>query len=203
MKVKSGEASVDYANEIARGILEDKLNIIHSANFAASMPCPYVLTLGASWKPVEKLTLAFDAQLTGWKTYKSLNIDFLDSKLDPFDQNLTKNYKNAWCFRIGSEYAVTKRLDARLGLMIDTSPVDKEHYNPETPGMTKIGPSAGISFYPIPSLAIDFSFMYVAGTGEKNASCSYDDLLLSKKEIFTADYKVHAFTPSFGLRYSF
>ncbi|MDE5838222.1 MAG: outer membrane protein transport protein, partial [Paramuribaculum sp.] len=30
MKVKSGEASVDYANEIARGILEEKLNLIHS-----------------------------------------------------------------------------------------------------------------------------------------------------------------------------
>ncbi|MDE6459653.1 MAG: outer membrane protein transport protein [Paramuribaculum sp.] len=203
MKVKSGEASVDYANEIARGILEEKLNLIHSANFSASMPCPYVLTFGASWKPVEKLTLAFDAQLTGWKTYKSLNIDFLDSKLDPFDQHLTKNYKNAWCFRIGSEYAVTKRLDARLGLMIDTTPVNKSHYNPETPGMTKIGPSAGVSFYPVKSLAIDFSFMYVAGTGEKNASCSYDDLLLYKKEVFTADYKVHAFTPSIGLRYSF
>ncbi|MDE6263965.1 MAG: outer membrane protein transport protein [Paramuribaculum sp.] len=211
MKVKSGDASVEYANDIAKGILEKDLDIIHSANFAASMPCPYVFTFGASWKPVSKLTLAADAQLTGWKTYKTLEIDFLDERLETYDQKLIKDYSNAWCFRLGAEYAVTNRLDARLGLMIDTTPVNKKHYNPETPGMTKIGPAAGISFRPIPSLSIDFSFMYVAGTGAKNAECSYDDLLAAKmpmlqlpaKATFTADYKVHAFTPSIGLSYSF
>lgn len=211
MKVKSGDASVEYANDIAKGILEKDLDIIHSANFAASMPCPYVFTFGASWKPVRKLTLAADAQLTGWKTYKTLEIDFLDERLEPYDQKLIKDYRNAWCFRIGAEYAVTNRLDARLGIMIDTTPVNKQHYNPETPGMTKIGPSAGISFRPIPALSIDLSFMYVAGTGAKNAECSYDDLLAAKmpmlqlpaKSTFKADYKVHAFTPSIGLSYSF
>lgn len=211
MKVKSGDASVEYANDIAKGILEKDLGIIHSANFESSMPCPYVFTFGASWKPVKKLTLAADAQLTGWKTYKTLEIDFLDEKLEPYDQHLTKDYRNAWCFRLGAEYAVNNRLDARLGLMIDTTPVNKHHYNPETPGMTKIGPSAGISFRPIPSLSIDFSFMYVGGIGVKNAECSYDDLLAAKmpmlqlpaKPIFKADYKVRAFTPSVGLRYSF
>lgn len=203
MKVKGGNASVEYANEVAQSILEKDLDIIHSANFSAAMPCPYVFTIGAAWKPVSRLTLALDAQLTGWKTYKTLNIDFLDDKLTAYDQHLTKNYKNSWCFRLGSEYAVTSRLDARLGLMIDTTPVNKSYYNPETPGMTKIGPSAGISFSPIPSLAIDFSFMYVAGTGAKNASCTYDDLLARKQVTFTADYKVKAYTPSIGLRYSF
>ncbi len=211
MKVKSGIASVDYANETARLILEKDLNIINSANFAAAMPCPYVLSFGASWKPVEKLTLAADAQLTGWKTYKTLNIDFKDEILTPYNQHLTKGYKNSWAVRIGAEYAVTNRFDARLGLMIDTTPVNKAHYNPETPGMTKIGPSAGLSFRPIPQLSIDFGFMYVAGTGADNASCSYTDLLAAKTPVlqipavqtFTADYSTKAFVPSLGISYSF
>ncbi len=40
MKVKAGEATVNYANEVARGILESDLNIINSANFAAASVSP-------------------------------------------------------------------------------------------------------------------------------------------------------------------
>lgn len=211
MKVRSGDATVSYANEIARAVLEKDLGIINAANFKASMPSPYVLTLGASYRPVDKLTLAFDAQLTGWKTYKELHIDFLSDKLSAYDQKLPKRYCNAWAFRLGGEYALTPRLDLRAGMMVDLTPVNKEHFNPETPGMTRLGPSAGLTFRPLPRLGIDVSFMYVAGQGRKDASCTYPDLLaasmpvlgLPAEQTFRADYHVHAFTPSIGIRYAF
>ena len=211
MKVRSGDATVSYANEIARAVLEKDLGIINTANFKASMPSPYVLTLGASYRPVDKLTLAFDAQLTGWKTYKELHIDFLSDKLSAYDQKLPKRYCNAWAFRLGGEYALTPRLDLRAGMMVDLTPVNKEHFNPETPGMTRLGPSAGLTFRPLPRLGIDVSFMYVAGLGRKDASCTYPDLLaasmpvlgLPAEQTFRADYHVHAFTPSIGIRYAF
>ena len=210
MKVRSGDATVSYANEIARAVLEKDLGIINAANFKASMPSPYVLTLGASYRPVDKLTLAFDAQLTGWKTYKELHIDFLSDKLSAYDQKLPKRYCNAWAFRLGGEYALTPRLDLRAGMMVDLTPVNKEHFNPETPGMTRLGPSAGLTFRPLPRLGIDVSFMYVAGLGRKDASCTYPDLLaasmpvlgLPAEQTFRADYHVHAFTPSIGIRYA-
>ena len=211
MKVRSGDATVSYANEIARAVLEKDLGIINAANFKASMPSPYVLTLGASYRPVDKLTLAFDAQLTGWKTYKELHIDFLSDKLSAYDQKLPKRYCNAWAFRLGGEYTLTPRLDLRAGMMVDLTPVNKEHFNPETPGMTRLGPSAGLTFRPLPRLGIDVSFMYVAGLGRKDASCTYPDLLaasmpvlgLPAEQTFRADYHVHAFTPSIGIRYAF
>lgn len=211
MKVRSGDATVSYANEIARAVLEKDLGIINAANFKASMPSPYVLTLGASYRPVDKLTLAFDAQLTGWKTYKELHIDFLSDKLSAYDQKLPKRYCNAWAFRLGGEYALTPRLDLRAGMMVDLTPVNKEHFNPETPGMTRLGPSAGLTFRPLPRLGIDVSFMYVAGLGRKDASCTYPDLLaasmpvlgLPAEQTFRADYHVHAFTPSIGIGYAF
>ncbi len=233
MKVKAGNATVSYANDVARGILGESLDLINNANFKAEMPCPYVLGFGVSYKPVSRLTLAFDARLTGWKAYKNLDIEFLAEQLAPFNQHLEKNYKNCWAYSIGAEYAVTNRLDARLGLMIDTSPVNKNFYNPETPGMTKIEPTIGLSFRPIPSLSIDLGFMYVHGTGIKNATCEYKDLLgamlpgkltsalvgagipeataaamvaqygFTPSGTFKADYKLHAFTPSIGVSYSF
>jgi long-chain fatty acid transport protein len=208
MKVESGDAHVKYANEIAQQSLQSTLDLINDANFSAEMPCPYVLNLGISYKPIEKLTLAFDAQLTGWNAYKTLDINFEGEKLSAFNQSLTKNYKNSWTYHLGGQYAVTKRTDVRLGLMLDTSPCNSEYYNPETPGMTKLEPSVGFSFRPLEGFSIDMSFLYVAGLGVDGAVGQYDDFIkksmgMESISTFTADYKVHAFIPSIGLSYSF
>lgn len=210
MKVKAGIAAVDYANETAKTLLEPKLGNVDKANFKAQMPAPYVLNFGVAYKPIKPLTLALDAQLTGWNTYRQLDIEF-PSPLSGFNQNIPKNYSNSWCFKLGAQYELTKRFDIRAGLMVDTSPVNKDYYNPETPGMTKIEPTVGFSFRPIPRLSIDFAFMYIHGLGIDGAKCGYEDLLLKSaglpeaayQKTFTADYKVHAFAPSLGISYSF
>lgn len=97
----------------------------------------------------------------------------------------------------------------RAGLILDLTPVNKNYYNPETPGMTKIEPSVGLSFRPLRNLSIDFSMLYVAGLGEDNAGCDYIDFLLAQSgsgnavKRFEADYRVHAFVPSLGVSFSF
>ncbi len=202
MKVEAGLAHVDYANEMARVALEKTLGLINEANFKSEMPCPYVLNVGVACKPIPRLTLAADLQYTGWKTYKNLNIEFPEH-LAPFNQHIRKDYKNAFAYHVGAQYAVTDRTDLRLGLMVDTSPVNKEYYNPETPGMTKIEPTVGFSFRPVKNLSVDVAFMYIVGTGEKNAKCTYTDLLTQQPVTFEADYHVHAFAPSIGISYTF
>lgn len=236
MKVDAGDASVRYANQTAQEVLAESLDLIDKANFKAEMPCPWVLGLGVSFKPNDKLILAADARLTGWSAYKHLDIEFLAEQLAEYNQHIEKNYKNSWCYSLGAQYSFTKRLDGRLGLMIDTSPVNKNYYNPETPGMTKIEPTIGFSFRPVSSLSIDFGFMYVAGVGVDNATCTYPDLLggtmlktaagieamgsaapaamqamagairdagFEQTGTFKADYRLHAFTASLGISYSF
>lgn len=213
LKVKSGDAKVTYVNEVAKNLLESQVGLINKANFKAEMPLPYNLSFGVSYRPISKLELAFDAQLTGWKAYKVLNIEFLDDKLKPFNQELQKNYNNSWSFRLGAQYAVTSRFDARIGIYYDNTPVNINYYNPETPGMDKIAPSLGFSFRPIKNLSIDFSCTYVAGLGADDAKYTYEDLILKalsqqnpaiNPEItFKGNYKVHAWNPAIGLSYSF
>jgi long-chain fatty acid transport protein len=203
MKVEAGDATVSYANEVALGLLQSRLDLLNEANFSAEMPCPYVLTMGVTYKPISKLTLAFDAQFTGWSTYKDLDINFLSEQLSAYNQHLEKNYRNSWTYHVGAQYAVTNRFDVRAGVMIDTTPVNKEYYNPETPGMTKIEPSVGLSFRPLKGFSIDVACLYVAGTGMDGASCKYKDLLLGQEVDFTADYSLHAVIPTIGLSYSF
>ncbi|MEG1538322.1 MAG: outer membrane protein transport protein [Muribaculaceae bacterium] len=211
MKVKAGDAKVDYANKVAEELLQKSLGVINEANFEAEMPMPYTLNFGLSYRPMTKLELAFDAQLTGWSAYKALNVNFLSDKLDAYDQNLVKNYHNSWSFRLGGEYAVTSRFDARLGLNLDLTPVDNKFYNPETPGMSKIAPSLGFSFRPIKSLSIDVACSYVIGLGTDNASYTYEDLIFKSfpnlgqksEQTFVGNYSCNAWCPSIGLSYSF
>ena len=203
LKVKCGDASVRFANEMARQILESQLGILDKANFKASMPAAAVLNAGVAYKPIDKLVLAFDAQWTGWSAYKSLDIEFLSETLAPYNQYIAKDYSNSWTFHLGAQYDLTNRFQLRAGMMVDTTPVSKTHYNPETPGMTKIEPSVGFSFSPVKYFSIDASLLYVAGLGVDGASCTYSDLLLKRDMTFTADYKVHAWNPSIGFRVSF
>lgn len=220
MHVSAGDASVSYANDQARIILGETLDNLNYANFEASMPCPYVLTFGVAYKPIPKLTLAFDAQLNGWGTYKSLDITF-DKLPDNFNQHLPKNYHNAMTYHLGAEYNLTPRFDVRAGLMVDCSPCNTDHYNPETPGMTKIEPAVGFSFRPLKGLSIDLAFMYVHGCGATGTG-QYQDFLapiynsmveannlsqmlpaLPLTGSFTADYDTHAIIPAIGLSYNF
>ena len=211
LKVKCGTASLTYANSMAQQILGNTLDVIDQANFKAQMPAPAVYNMGLSYRPLKNLTVAFDAQLTGWKCYRTLDIEFLSDMLTPYNQHLTKESRNSWTYHLGAEWNTTKRLDLRLGLMVDTTPVNKEHYNPETPGATKIEPSIGFSFRPIKNFSIDASLLYVAGLNVNDASCTYDDLLLKSQGLpesvysrtFTADYKVHAWNPSIGVSFRF
>lgn len=215
MKVSSGAAALSFANDDSRKILESSLKLIDKANFKAEMPCVSILNFGVSYKPLENLTLAADAQLSLWNEYKQLDIEFLDPALAGYNQNIEKNYHNTWTWHLGAEWNLTKRFDLRAGLMVDTAPMSKHNYNPETPGMTKIEPSVGFSFRPVPSFSIDFGFLYVAGLGVDNASVQYNDMLagtinsmmgqevVKPVKTFTADYKVHAFIPSIGISYNF
>lgn len=220
MQVSKGDAQVTYANEQARVVLGEKLDNINYANFEASMPCPYILTFGAAYKFTPKLTVAFDAQFNGWKAYRKLDIEFAEAPV--FNQNLPKNYSNAWTWHLGAEYNLTKRFDVRAGLMIDCSPCNKDFYNPETPGMTKIEPSVGFTFRPVPRFGIDLAFMYVAGCGQTGTG-EYADFLapvynasLDKAHLpesafprlqatgsFTGKYDTHALIPAIALSYTF
>lgn len=202
LKVKAGKTEVSYATSdpVILGILSSRLDGISKTEFSAEMPCPAVLGFGASWHN-DRVTADVDAQLTFWSAYKTLDISFEGAP--QFDQHLEKNYHNSWLFRGGVEWKTTPKLDLRAGLIVDLSPCDREFYNPETPGMTKIEPTLGLTFRPIDCLGINVGAMYVAGLGEDNASYTSTNVLTGQPTTFTADYKVHSFVASVGVSLNF
>ena len=198
MKVKAGDARVEYNDEIARALLSSTLDNLNTTNFSASMPCPYVFSVGISYKPIDRLILAFDAQLNGWGTYKQLDINF--DHLPEFDQHLKKDYHNAMTYHLFRPVG---------GLQIDFAFM----YVHGT------GTDSGTGQYD-DILAHSFNTNvkeYNKGVEQYNAAIAMANQMglnlpqyqgknfpaLNEQETFTAKYAAHAIIPAIGIRYTF
>ncbi len=201
MKVKEGTAELDYASEKIKDLLDATGQIppLDKGTFHAQLPLPSNTTFGVSYRPTDRWELALDLQFVGWSAYDSLNVVFNEKVLKIEDIKAEKNYKNTMIYRIGAQYMATDRLDVRLGLYYDQSSIRKNNYNPETPGMGKIGISTGCSFEPYRNLQIDFAFLYIQGVSRHG---SYPDKY-SPGGKFSGKYESNAVSASLGLAYRF
>ena len=201
MKVKEGTAELDYASEKIKDLLDATGQIppLDKGTFHAQLPLPSNTTFGVSYRPTDRWELALDLQFVGWSAYDSLNVVFNEKVLKIEDIKAEKNYKNTMIYRIGAQYMATDRLDVRLGLYYDQSPIRKNNDTPETPGMGKIGISTGCSFEPYRNLQIDFAFLYIQGVSRHG---SYPDKY-SPGGKFSGKYESNAVSASLGLAYRF
>lgn len=203
MKVKEGTARLDYASDAIKNIIQaiPTFPRLDQGTFSAEMPLPANLNIGASYQLNDRLLLAAELQVVFWKAYDELNIQFTESVLNGYSLRAAKDYKNVMIYRLGSEYALTDRFDLRLGVYYDQSPIRSDMYNPETPGMDKIGICTGFSFRPVSTLSVDFAFTYIQGLS-RNGSYNYVNGLQQEKN-FSGRYSNIAFAPSIGLSYQF
>lgn len=206
MHAKKGTAEMEYLNSQVEALVATLISLgkfppIDKGTFDAELPLPANLTVGVAYKPVEKLTLGLDLQMVGWGAYDKLVINFDESVLDGYSISAKKDYKNTFTARLGAQYAMTDRLDLRAGVYFDQSPVKSQNYNPETPGMNKIGTSLGASFRPFNGFSIDLSLLYIAGLS-RDGSYTYETVFKTEKT-FSGRYASRAFAPTLGLSYAF
>ncbi len=203
MKVEEGTARLDYASDAIKSVIQTLPTFpqLDQGTFSAEMPMPANLNIGVSYKATDRLLLSAEAQAVFWKTYDELDIQFSQNVLNGYSLRAKKNYKNVAAYRIGGEYNLTNRFDLRAGLYYDQSPIRKELYNPETPGMDKIGISAGFSFRPVQRLSIDFAFLYIQGVS-RDGKYAYTNSLGQPAEL-NGRYTNIAISPSLGLSYRY
>ncbi|MDR2999811.1 MAG: outer membrane protein transport protein [Fibromonadaceae bacterium] len=216
-KVAKGETKVNYADEADAAIFAAGLPKFEDGTFSAELPLPANLNAGVSFRPIDKLLLAFDFQMIFWGTYKELALDFTDDVTMPFvtpggiiDVPLPKpiskkNYKDAFAYRFGAQYTVIDQLDVRLGMYFDETPVKSEYLTPESPSTNKLGSTVGLSFRPIPDLSIDAAFLYTNGGGTFGRDAKSGEKVDSNgsKDGLNGRYDVQAWVPSIGLSYNF
>jgi len=181
--------------------------------FKTVLPLPANLNTGISFRPIEKLLLAFDWQWVFWGAYKELAIDFTDDVTItipdkgaiPFSKTSgaapsIKKYHDTFAYRLGAQYTLVDQLDVRLGAYYDESPVDDDYLTPESPSTDKLGLTIGASYRPISGLSIDASLLRAATLSSRKATSGSNP---DKSDGLDARYEVTAWVPSIGLNYNF
>lgn len=183
-----------------------------SGGINATLPLPASLNVGFAYQIDEKWLVSADVNFVQWNVYESLNFDFENETFVTIptsptttvnvpvvaDTESTRDWDNAMSYRIGAQYSYNEKLDLRAGFYYDETPVQNNHYAPETPGANKIGITGGFSYLLNDKFSIDAAFIY--GVGEKVTGTSVDS---QDNPIFSGEYQNTAFIPSIGITYNF
>ncbi len=218
MKVGAGHATLHYASPETQRYLtllntlstmaggSEVIPGLDKGTFSAELPLPTTVTWGVSFRPAPKWEFAVDLQWVGWSAYKALNVEFNEPELGIDPIYSVKNYSNTLTFRFGGQYRANDWLTARMGMYVDESPVSSDYLNPETPSMTKLSYTAGLSLRPCRHMSIDLAYCYVSSADPERTGSypvyNYQDNT-QLESIFSGNYKLHAHVLSLGVGFSF
>lgn len=216
LKVNSGSAELDFIdNNMLAGAVEAMLaskmglseQVLDSSKIKTELPMPGVVSVGASFRPNKQWEIAADFQYNLWSVYDELRMYLITpagEKELTNDVTAKRDYNNSFAIRIGGQWHALNWLTTRLGTYFDESPVKEGLLNPETPSMSKLGITAGLTFYPFKSFAIDVAYAHVLPIqGERTDYTSYVDMFSQQIANFGGTYKASANTFAIGVRYSF
>jgi long-chain fatty acid transport protein len=187
MHVESGDAK--FSN-----VPSSVASSFPNTSFDATLPLPEVLSVGMAWKPLEKLTVQADFNLTGWKAYDSLAFNYGQPVNGSTRSAVARLYKNRLASRVGAHYQASNALAIMIGGAYDPSPVRDGYVSPDLPDANRIVLTGGFTYKIIPKLTLLAAIEYV--TSEKRNS-TYSDAS------FSGIYQTKAITPGIGLTYDF
>lgn len=130
------------------------------SNASGDVTLPAQITFGVAVKPVKKLSISFDAYLTGWSSYDGLAFEFEKTIAGSNTRVVEKNWKDVWSYRVGLEYNVTDWMDLRLSYIYDESPVPDNTIDYLLPDSDRHVFGAGFGFHK-GNFSLDLSYNYL------------------------------------------
>lgn len=128
--------------------------------FNAGIPLPSQASIGFGFYPSSKLTLALDANVVGWHSYKALAFDYANNTPALQDTYSPRNYKDAFSIRGGAQYKATDKFAIRAGGGYTSTAVPDGYVTPEVPDANRYYLTAGLGYKIANKLDIDLSFEY-------------------------------------------
>ena len=140
-----------------------------------SLPLPARLTFGIKQKITPRLNFLADATLTLWDVFRNVSVT-AQNEVTGASVVIQENYKNAWRFAAGLEWAVGEHWTLRGGVAYDETPIPKPAVQAALPDADRVYVSAGASVRLSPAWGADLGYsrvIYVNNVGiDRTASGS-------------------------------
>jgi len=148
--------------------------------FTTEIDLPGALNVGMSYQLRNDLVVAMDINYTFWQVYDVINIEFRspDTRISNVDNEIVRNFENAFSVRMGVEYAINRNSFIRFGAIYNKSPVQDTFVSPEFPDTDHIGLTAGYGILLFNHFQIDvaYKFEYSPETFGELASKNFSGL---------------------------
>ncbi len=155
LTVEDGDAKFSVPN---LPLIQDNFQ---AKKFNATLPLPSVISVGVGIKPMEKLQLALEWNLTGWDAYQELKFEYDAPVLGATETVSDRHYKNSSVFKFGAEYMATESLALRGGVYYDQTAVEDGYITPETPDANTMGYTIGLGYTVGERFTIDVHYLLV------------------------------------------
>ncbi len=174
------DGDVDFSQ---KGLINPSAVGLYDTGVSGTEPVPESVTMGVMVKPMDRLSLEFDAAWTKWSSYETLVINYDDPLFGVLGKaEADKNWTNTWRFEFGAEYALTDALDLRAGYVYDQSPVNDEHEDFAVPCTDRQIVTMGVGWDVTESWTVDASYGYLWMTDRDYAARAGGIVALSRDD---------------------
>jgi long-chain fatty acid transport protein len=162
-----------YRSEISQRISNGRLTFtpqeatpipgvnFYDTGFTASIKTPAILMFGLAWSH-GPLTVEFDAQWTEWSSFGQLAAIFNTPVGGQYGLTVPKNWRNAWEYHFGVQYALNKYINLRAGFIYDMGAVPAGTLDPLVPFGDRLFYNAGLGIK-YKKFTVDTSYTYMDG----------------------------------------
>ena len=126
---------------------------------SAKLITPEQANFGTRVALAPQWTGLFEVNWTNWSRFSELRIDAVNPAQP--DDVTTAQWKNAWFFALGAEYAADERWTWRGGIAWDQSPVPAATFNPRIPDADRTWVSAGFTYRANDNMSFALSYAHL------------------------------------------
>jgi long-chain fatty acid transport protein len=123
----------------------------------AILPYPAQLSMGLTLQATDKLKLLGDVGIQFWSTWETLPLDF--ELLG--EQTIVEDYKNTTSWRLGAEYAASRKATVRLGIIAHNAAAPDQTVTPNLPEAARTEFTVGFGSHLSERLGFDLAYQYI------------------------------------------
>lgn len=152
-----GDANYDYTQEltnVAGAVLPQ------TGAAKASTTLPATLSISASHKLNNKVTLKGDITRTEWSTFDQLSVTRADN--GDTVSHVDEDWQDVNRYSVGMDYKYNDRLTLRTGVALDETPVPREaNRTPRTPGADRTWVAVGANYKLKKDMSVDVGYTHI------------------------------------------